>query len=480
MGVAFLMGIPLVTALVFREWGASLDFLISGCVTLLVSYVFTVLGKKEGNLRWIHAMVIGSFSWLVAMCLSAIPHYLSGNFLSYLDCCFDVMSGFTTTGLTLIQDLDHVSYGLNMWRHLLTFIGGQGMIVMVLTFLIRGTAGAYMLYVGEGKDERLLPNVIQTSRAIWVISIFYLILGTVMLAVCMHAEGMIQWHRAFLHGMWIYMSAWSTGGFAPQSQNILYYHSFLVELVAMVFMILGSFNFILHYTVWAGQRNELLKNIEIVSFVTTVTVTFAFMAYFLVKLNLFPSVTALFRMGTFILISGHTGTGLMNVYARQFVTAWGAPAMVMITIAMAIGGSACSTCGGIKGIRMGIFFRNLYAEIKRLVLPENAVLVTKYHHIKDIMLTDRTANIAGIVIVCFIVLYLGGGVLGEFYGYPFVESLFESVSAGSTTGLSCGITLATMPNGLKLYYILAMWAGRLEFFSVFGLLAYVFSIVRGK
>jgi trk system potassium uptake protein TrkH len=170
----------------------------------------------------------------------------------------------------------------------------------------------------------------------------------------------------------------------------------------------------------------------------------------------------------------------MNVYARQFVTAWGAPAMVMITIAMAIGGSACSTCGGIKGIRMGIFFRNLYAEIKRLVLPENAVLVTKYHHIKDIMLTDRTANIAGIVIVCFIVLYLGGGVLGEFYGYPFVESLFESVSAGSTTGLSCGITLATMPNGLKLYYILAMWAGRLEFFSVFGLLAYVFSIVRGK
>ena len=80
---------------------------------------------------------------------------------------FDVMSGYTTTGLYLMQDLDHVSNGLNMWRHILTYAGGQGIVVIALTFLFKGTAGAYKLYVGEGKDERLLPNVVHTARAIW-------------------------------------------------------------------------------------------------------------------------------------------------------------------------------------------------------------------------------------------------------------------------------------------------------------------------
>lgn len=129
---------------------------------------------------------------------------------------------------------------------------------------------------------------------------------------------------------------------------------------------------------------------------------------------------------------------------------------------------------------MGILFKMFYHEIKRIILPENAVFHTKYHHIKDLELTDQTMKMVGLIIICFIALYFGGGLLGQFYGYPFVESLFESVSAGSTTGLSCGITLATMPAGLKIYYIFAMWAGRLEFLSVFGLLAFSISIFKGK
>ena len=110
--------------------------------------------------------------------LGALPHYLSGHEGSYLDAMFDVMSGYTTTGLYLLQDLDHISYGLNMWRHLLTYAGGQGIVVIALTFLFKGTAGAYKVYVGEGKDERLLPNVVQTARAIWLVSLTYLVVGT--------------------------------------------------------------------------------------------------------------------------------------------------------------------------------------------------------------------------------------------------------------------------------------------------------------
>ena len=113
--------------------------------------------------------------------LGALPHCLSGHEGSYLDAMFDVMSGYTTTGLYLLQDLDHVAHGLNMWRHLLTYAGGQGIVVIALTFLFKGTAGAYKVYVGEGKDERLLPNVVQTARAIWLVSLTWLVVGTLAL-----------------------------------------------------------------------------------------------------------------------------------------------------------------------------------------------------------------------------------------------------------------------------------------------------------
>jgi trk system potassium uptake protein TrkH len=194
----------------------------------------------------------------------------------------------------------------------------------------------------------------------------------------------------------------------------------------------------------------------------------------------YPELVALFRRGAFILLSGHTGTGLQNIYSVQFLKSWGAFAMIAITFAMAIGGSACSTCGGFKGLRIGLFFKGLYQEIRRIMLSENAIIVTKYHHIKDIVLTDQTLKMVGLTLLCFIMLYTGGAILGEFYGYGFIESLFEATSAGSNTGLSCGITSATMPTPLKLYYIFAMWAGRLEFISVFGLMAFAIAIWRGK
>lgn len=480
VGVGYLFLIPIVTAIVFREWAACFDFLIGLGVTFTVGYLFLFPGEKKKDLNWMQAMVTAAFSWLIAMVLCAIPHYLSGHFLSYLDACFDVMSGFTTTGLVLIQDLDHVSISLNMWRHLLTYIGGQGMVVLILTFLVRGTAGAYMMYVGEGKDERLLPNVIQTARAIWVISTVYLVIGSFWLTITLWSAGMTNPVQAFLHGTWIYMSSWSTGGFAPQSLNIMHYHSFRLELITMLFMILGSMNFILHYTLWTGQRQEIRKNIEIISFVVTVTLTYGLLVYALHLRNIYPEWLALFRRSGYILLSAHTGTGLQSIYAQQFLKNWGGFAMIALTLAMAFGGSACATCGGIKGLRIGLFFKGLYQEIRKIMLSENSIVVTKYHHIKNIILTDQALKMVGLIIICYMLLFLGGAILGEFYGYGFVEALFEATSAGSTTGLSCGITTPTMPTALKIYYIFAMWAGRLEFISVFGLMAFAIAIWRGK
>ena len=172
------MVIPLVTSLSVRRVGHRRRLRRSRwSACFIFGFGTQLVCRTDKDLAWSHGLVVASGSWIWATALGALPHYLSGHEGSYLDAMFDVMSGYTTTGLYLLQDLDHISYGLNMWRHLLTYAGGQGIVVIALTFLFKGTAGAYKVYVGEGKDERLLPNVIQTARAIWLVSLVYLGVG---------------------------------------------------------------------------------------------------------------------------------------------------------------------------------------------------------------------------------------------------------------------------------------------------------------
>jgi trk system potassium uptake protein TrkH len=126
VGVGLLMLVPLATAVAFGEWSSAVDFAIGLGTSLTVGCALAWLGATRAKPTWVHGMVTAGVSWLFVMAAAGVPYWLSGHYLSFLDCCFDVMSGFTTTGLTLIQDLDHVPISLNMWRHLLTFVGGQG------------------------------------------------------------------------------------------------------------------------------------------------------------------------------------------------------------------------------------------------------------------------------------------------------------------------------------------------------------------
>ncbi|MCK4267683.1 MAG: TrkH family potassium uptake protein [Actinomycetia bacterium] len=479
VGIGLLMTIPLVTGIVFREWSAVIDFFIGILAALTVGFGFQLVCQTKREMNWMHGLVTTAFSWLVATFIGAMPHFLSGHFSTFLDAYFDLMSGFTTTGLYLIQDLDHVSNALNMWRHVVSYAGGQGIIVIALAFLIRGTSGAFMMYVGEGKDEKLLPNVIQTARAIWVVSLTYLFFGTIILTVVNYSEGLNP-VRSFLHGLWIFMSAWSTGGFAPQSLNIFYYHSFTIEIVTMIIFIIGSLNFVLHWSVWNGKPREIYRNIEIVSFTITLSITLGLVLIALMQTEALSGVMSLFRKGFYLVASAHTGTGLTSLNGAQLVRSWGPLAMLAITIAMTIGGSAASTCGGIKGMRVGIIAKNFVGEIRRFVVPESAITFQRIHHIKNRIIEDKQVRAAMLIVIAFVTMHLGGAVLGVLYRYPFVQALFESVSAGTTTGLSVGITNPSMPLALKSYYILAMWAGRLEFMAVFALAGFLFAVARGK
>lgn len=479
LGVGLLLFVPVVTALFFQEWAALVDFLIASAVCFSFWLLTDLLFKSEKEPGWSHGMVIVAFSWILAMLFGAIPYYLSGHFSSFLDACFDVMSGFTTTGLYLLQDLDHVSNSLNMWRHLLTYTGGQGIIVLALLFFIKATGGGVKVYVAEGKEEKLLPNVVNTARAIWLISLVYLLLGSVSLTLANLFEG-LGLKASVLHGLWVYMGAWSTGGFAPKSFNILYYHSFLIEAITLVIFVMGSLNFALHWAMWRGNKREILKNIEIISLTITAALTFSLLALALIRNDIYPDSISLARKAFYQLLSGHTTTGFMTIYSRTLIRQWGEFAMLAISVAMAIGASACSTGGGIKGLRIGIIFKGILKEIKRLILPESAVVQVKFHHLKDVVLEESHFRLAALLALIYIFTYLVGTLAGLYCGYPLADSLFEAVSAGSNSGLSCGLTAPSMPALLKVVYIIAMWVGRLEFMAIFGLLGFLYALFRGK
>ncbi len=478
VALGFIFVIPLVTALIFQEWDQAINFLISMLVSILLGLLLQKIFPSTRDMSWSQGLAVTSLAWLIAMFLGAIPLHLSGHYLSYLDACFDAMSGFATTGLALIQDLDHAAVSLNMWRHLMMFLGGQGIVVIALTFLVKGTAGAYRMYVGEAREEKVLPNVIQTARFIWFISFIYLAIGASLLTLIGFLEGM-PFVRALLHGIWIFMAAFDTGGFSPQSQSILYYHSFPYELVTIGLMVLGTMNFSLHYALWSRNFKEFFKNIETRTLFISISTLFVIALVGLTQLAVYPNWLAIFRKGFYQIISAHSGTGFMTVYAPQFPNEWGALALLMVILAMGFGGSACSTAGGIKALRLGIFYKTLLQDIKRIMSPGTAIVLARMHHIKDILLEDRLVRSAFVILISYIITYFVGTIIGVYYGYPLNEALFESVSAAANVGLSTGITDAAMPAGLKVTYIIQMWLGRLEFISIFILIGLFIARVSG-
>jgi len=466
--------LPFLVSLLYKEWHIMTIFLFSASLTVLVGVGLVAFGQRYRTVKlsFGEGTVVASGAWLLGMLLCALPYYLSGDCLTFLDSCFDVMSGFTTTGLCLIQDLDHLSNGMNMWRQTLTYIGGQGMVVLALTFLTKDQSNAYKMYAGEGKDEKLFPNAVNTARQIWKISLFYLVIGTcTMFAAGLYAG--LPLDRAFLHGIWVYMSAWSTGGFAPMSQNILYYHSTIFEFFTVVFFVIGSLNFALHHAILSGKFGELKRNIETITFTTSLVFLTFITTMGLMKNNVYPNLMAFLRKGVYQLISGHTTTGFMTIYAKQFYLEWGEIALFGMTIAMILGGSACSTAGGFKALRVGVIYETFKVEVRKLLLPESRVVESRIHHIKDMVLSDPMIKSSFLIVIAYIFTFLAGTLIGMFHGYPFAMASFESASVTGNVGLSIGITSASMPSLMKVTYILMMWLGRLEFMSIFTLVAFL-------
>jgi trk system potassium uptake protein TrkH len=519
--------IPTAWAVAGKEWNPLGSFLLMGSVFALlgVSLLRASLAPRstittdQRHLDWGHGMVVVALTWLIVPLIGSIPFVLSGHYASVLDAYFDAMSGLTTTGLALVQDLDHLAPSLNFWRHLLHFLGGQGIIIAAL--LLFGGRGMMTLYRGEGRDDQLLPSVRSTARAIWAIAVIHMVVGVVALGSVAWIVLGFSWRRSLFHGLMIFFAAFDTGGFAPQSTSLGYYHSAIFESVTAVLMVAGALSFAFHFRLWSGvnkawrpaisrfratvtrrfstgddvqessqdswrpgdRRSDgttsLFKNLETRSILATFIATMVFTMVGLAAVGIYSSVAGLSRQGFFQVLSAHTGTGFATVPSSELIQ-WSGLAFGGMAIAMALGGMASSTAGGVKALRVGLTVRAITNEVKKDLLPEGALVDTGYYQFGRRRLTPEVARSAMVVSLLFVALFLLGTGVAVAYGVPLGQALFESVSAGASVGLSVGVTTPTMPVLLKVTYIVQMYLGRLEFVAVFVLIGFVYSMVRGR
>ncbi|MEW6222676.1 MAG: TrkH family potassium uptake protein [Candidatus Hadarchaeota archaeon] len=471
--VGAILFLPIIVAVAYSEFNTIPSFLIGSAVSFILGALMShfLYTKKEMEVK--HAVVMAALAWLLAPILASIPISLAGATGSYLDASFESISGFTGTGLTLVPDIDHLARSVNFFRHFLQFLGdGIGIIVISLSILGRTEMSSVLAFKGEAKDLGIKPSIVRTSRTIIGIAVTFLIIGTIMFTVAGAWEGLDP-GTAFFDGLNHSMTGYATGGFSVRSQNLLYYHSIWVEVAAIIIMVIGAFNFNFHYAVLGGRRREILKNMEVKILLFAMLAFGLLVAANLLFMNLYPSGEALFRKGIFHVISAQTTTGFQTVPSSHFMFVWPVFSMLLLSIAMVIGGCANSTSGGIKMLRIGVLFKSLFRDVKQALLPRTAVVRSSFHHIDDNPLTDTVVKGAAVIALSYLVLFLMGAMITAAHGYSLEDSMFETASALGNVGLSSGITTPSMAPTLKITYMFLMWAGKLEIMAVFVLFGFV-------
>lgn len=464
--------IPLICAIIFQEWDPAYRYLIACGISLFTGSSLMFATLKPGNLSRRQALVITGLSWIILSLIGAIPLVMSYHYATYLDALYDCVSAITTTGTTIVIDIDHMSYADNMFRFLELLEGGIGLVVVVLSLGLFGSGSGISLYNTEARDEHVVPNLINATRFITrIVTINITIGGSVLFVLCL-TKG-IEPIRSLLDGFWLAISAFVTGGFAPNSLSIMYYHSFEIEIVLIILMILGSISFVLHSHIYRGDIAVIFRDIEIRTMIRWVCVITIVFTTSIVAAGGFSSLPILLRRGAFMIVSAFTTTGLQNVTTNQLNTVLASGAFLTLSIAMAVGGSAGSTSGGIKLKRLGIALKIIKSNVKEVLSPPSAKFTTTYYHLGKQVLDAKTARNILTIIVLYVGTYIAGTLIGVAYGYDGTHALFESITVCSNGGLA-SISSPNMPAPLVVSYIIMMWAGRLEFVTLIALITDLF------
>ena len=467
---AALMAVPFITALVFQEWEPAERYLLGIGIALVVGTLLQFLRIEPGRLGRRQALAVTGFAWIVLAFFASVPLFLSGHYATYMDALFDGVSGLTTTGATVALDIDHFSNADNMFRFMMHLVGGLGLIVVALSLGIFGKRSGSSLYTAEGRSEHVVPNVVQTTQLILRITLVIIFIAAVVLTALCISIGM-EPVRAVLQSIWLAISAFNTGGFAPMAESVSYYNSIPIEVFLMLLMILGSISFVVHAEVWKGRLQSFFGDIEIRTMLIWLLVMTVVVAASLSASALFSDLPAIIRRGLFMVVSAFSTTGFQNVTTNQLTTVFSSGAFLALALIAAVGGSAGSTAGGVKLHRVGIIFKSIVSTVKEAVSPSSARVVVSYNHLGRRVLSSDAVKEAMTVFVLFVITYSVGALVGIAHGYEASQAIMESVSMTSNGGIITGIVTPGMSPSLEALYIFQMWAGRLEFVTLLAVLA---------
>ncbi|MGC9324420.1 MAG: TrkH family potassium uptake protein [Desulfomonilia bacterium] len=431
-------------------------------ITVGLAMLLTSL-KPTGELRSREGFLFVTLAWTIAGLLGAIPFRVSGYIPSYIDALFETVSGFTTTGASILVNVEMLPHGLLLWRSLTQWLGGMGIIVLTIAILPYLGVGGMQIFKAESPGpslDKLKPRITETAKLLWGIYVGFTFLEIILLKV-----GGMSIFEATCHSF----TTMATGGFSPRNASIGAYHSAYIDAVITIFMLIAGTNFALHY---AGLRGNLRRYLASQEFRWYVGI------YIIGSLMILWSVWGFFatpvdalRFVTFQASSILTTTG----FATYDYVLWPVAAQVMLLFLMVIGGCAGSTGGGIKVMRLGILMKMAHREIKKLVHP-HAVLTIKWDKVP--VPADVLNSIVGFSIF-YTLLFVIASLIMAMMNLDFATSISSVIACMSNIGPGLA-SVGPMENyahisGLgKVVLTFCMLVGRLEIYTVFVVLSPVF------
>jgi trk system potassium uptake protein TrkH len=433
------------------------QFFFISCLTFLIGLVLFIGFKKEKmkiDLR--QAFLLTVLSWFLIALFGSFPFIYASSSLSFTDAFFESVSGITTTGSTVISNLDVLSEGILIWRSLLQWFGGIGIIVLAVAILPTLQVGGMQLLHMEHDDpyEKAIPKI--NKFIIEIISLYIFL--TILCFIFYYIFGMSGFD-ALIHCM----TTISTGGFSNHNLSFAYFNSYSLELISVGFMILGSLPFVIYLQFIHGKKNSILKDDQIKLFIFLL-IFIIFITAIWIKTYLNIEWIKAIKLSVFNITSIFTGTG----YVSSNYNNWGSFGLIIILIIMFIGGCAGSTTGGIKIFRLQILFRGVKLQIKKLTQP-HAVFLMKFN---GKTVTENTYFSIISFFFIYILIFILSSICLSFFGLDFLTALSASASAISNVGPGIGEIIGPLGNYYsindKAKWILAltMLIGRLEIFTI--------------
>ena len=454
LGISMLA--PYILQIVLDE--GSHSFISASFVTIFIGILFILANlEKEFKLNLRQTFLFSSLAWVMVATFGSLPFLLSAQNFNFSDAFFESMSGITTTGATIISDLDNSPKSILLWRAIMQWLGGIGIVVMAITILPLLKVGGMQLFKMEGPDstEKILPRTVEVAAIIistYIVLTFF----------C----GFFYW----LFGMTIFdsvchaMTTIATGGFSTHNDSIGFFNNSNIEIVASIFIILGSIPFISYLKFTQGNRKVFFQDVQIKGLIYLLSVSIIVMFIYLLFINYETGILDKIRISSFNVISILSGTG----YVTDDFGLWGKFSLIFFLLLMFIGGCAGSTACGIKIFRLQMLLIFLKNQIKKLISP-NSVIITKYNNQK---ISDNFINSVIIFIFTFLFIFLIIAMLLSITGLDFITSISGAASSISNVGPGLGEIIGpngnykNIPDISKWILSAGMLLGRLELFAV--------------